>query len=1491
MFGGSRRRQPPAQPLTRETADPNAATAAAAVFMSRRDSNSSLSSAAAAAALRARPMTPTNVAEVQSKRARRRSPSLNSLTGSVRGRRELTRSPSVGSMMERTFRTPSPGRSPAPREHVPPVPALPSVDQVMANHQTNRQIKGSKKAALQTQPFRTASQKIRDGGQPSWFGPATTRDAKARPADAAIISSTYVSESRPGSVSPSINFSYPRARALSPSSSSSVDEHTLVYDPNSRRMVPRIELVSRLQDAHDGLEKPKKKKKSASLDRTGSHLSKGSVNGRTRAPVLDEGTAQDSAHPPETVKSPSIGSQPTRAPPVASGAAGAVTSSSSEYAVPKKKKKKSKQKMQQEPLESQNGAVFVDRQPMDREQTIGKRPTLAKKPSVVKEEPQLEEVESQKSPREHIAAAPVVAIGNSGHVSQPNIQTPENNDETRVRHSRVQSASPARSARFGASPGDQLVVKHEPPARSVSPRKSALKLAASVRGVSPSDDGSEASGSRGFSSHDNEEAGLGRKKSVRVSWDDTSTVVVGEASQPLRTESPMIPSPQTKKPWHSVVTKFGRRESVAVAEDETMTPRPALPQFGSVREKKGREPEERLLVRPSDRTFTPAENASSTTTTTAVGPSTDAMVGAPVSQDLASRNAANISKYREPLPAVIPSIENREDQSVGAESSEDDFDTDATSEAEDDGEQIPMTPSNQTTPAASVTPSKPLAVQSTSDEVIPTISISQPSPRATGSSDTSPPGFFPDTQVTATDKADGDDKPDESDIFVPANTGESIVVGSGMTGTAEEEENSEDDRPSNAYEDPDEIEEIEGDGFLSLDAVVDSSTTDMVPKKYAEEKPVLTQTVDRAEATQSATGMAAKKSDMSVPDDWENAKAYWKSLSVEKRRQLEIEALSETGEGATTGTTTAPPTGPLVTAAPALSSERLYQIQPGTQWSAKGNVHEAGRGGHEEDDEDEEPNSNDAAQSAKRASIVATHAKTTAEAPKPNNRASMRQSMRADPPAPSPSDMGVERPEGMRKSMRNGPATTKSAARRRTGEGPVSKPASAEMPSASPKITMRQSLRASRSDGDTLRPTLSSSGRPASYHQPSTKGLAKSHKKQTISSDNLTSSSTIRPTLRRRGSDDSESSFKRKRSASVSHDPHHYRLSMRSSLREPSSPVPSAKRFSLRSLSPPGFRGSSFSSPPPQTSSPGGGGSGFMRHSLRDRPTSSSLRLKKDSAKKSSGLGLGRRSKGASRFADSSDEEDSGPTHFQSRFLDSSDDEEPAPLPKSNGLPKSLRNGNGPTSNTLSRQVTSPEPPDGDGAIQQPKRGGASTNGQPSLQRRWSDRGTIEPLPQNDLSRPASRRGSFMSILRRRKGTSDKVSKGSMGEGAAGGDAVLGRNPEEAAQLRSNSLHEGDPSWPLPNGNGTEGEDGMPKQPSRPSTAGGVVTTPKKSSFLRRRSASQGVIGLGQARVDANEAVPPIPAELAQTGFQQQQPQQGKKKKFGALRKMFGIHD
>lgn len=1391
----------------------------------------------------------------------------------------------MGSMTERTFRSPSPspGRSPAPRERdVPPVPAMPSVDQIMASHHTNTNGQ-NKGPVLQTQPFRTASQKLKakEGQQASWFGGATAREsATPRTADAALHSENFAPDPRPGSVSPSINFSYPRVQSPDPS----FDDQTLVFDANSRRMVPRSELVPRPQTIPELDEKPQKKKQAA-ITRAGSHLSKGTV-GRTQAPALDV----EAAYEAEPEPSPALENGP----------------GTPQGGTPKKKKKKKKKKTvaaqtsSDIPLADETDVAAAEG---DDDQVA--RPALVKKPSIVQEYPEQEEIEEQQHKAKQLQSSPTAgtvaaaetpkkkkktktkAMHSEQQAQQP--QTPETKQNGSLRQTRLPSESPARSARFAASSAEQLVVKHEPLPRSVSPRKSALKLSSQARGVSPSDSGSPAS-SRGLSPYpDNEDPATARKKSVRVSWDDRNTVVVGEAAHTHATESPIIPSPQTKKPWHNVVSKFTRKEPVAVAEDEKMTPRPALPQFGSVREKKSKEPEERPLVRPLDRPRTDVNAASPD-----AGHATDVLVGAALAQDQAAKNAANISKTREPLPDVQPSIENDEGQNAAAQSSDDElFHTDVTTDPEDVPE---PSASKQSDSEADnmVTPANHVAVSSSTGGGMPTISVSTPSPRA-------------DLSGAIADDSDDDDDSSASSTPTRTTQVDPIAVEAIPMTDIEEETETETEPFSDARE---ELDDVDGDGFLSLDAVVDS------PTSKPSHKAVLDKALE-ASTGNGATSAAANASDDAgpPPDDWENAKAYWKSLSVDKRRQLEIEALSEAGDepdadkpptdaavsNAAATDTTAPALATATVAATVAgttasadhaattstdesqrvknasetiekqsvqSKHRSYQIQPGTKWTDA------------ETSEDV----------AKRASVVAAQPQPASAPALPKLRQTMRQSMRTEDSRP-PRESSSERTGGLRKSMRNGPPPVKSASATTShpAGAPVARSASASVPTtATASVSMRKSLRGSRSNGDTLRPSLSAAGRPASYHSPATASSSVGHKRN-MSTDDLSSGSRLRPTLRRRGSDESDSSFKRKRPGS--RDGQSFRMTMRASAQESADPT---KRFSLRSLSPPGFRRNSFSSLPPASPGSMGGGSGRMRQSLRDRPVSSSSRLKMGSFKKQSGRSSGGifNKRGGSRFADSSDEDDGdgGLAAFRSRFVDSSDEEEPAPLPSlGKGMPKSLRNGS--SHSVPERNVVSPDIPDRDGGvITQPKRNSINTDS--TLRRNGSGRGTLTSL---EPPRPAAstRRGSFMStILRRKKDQSGKISK-EVAESAARKDTSLERSPEELAGIRNGSLHKRGPSWPFPDGEGANGENGGPSaavDKSRPSTSGGAAPSSRKSAFLRRRSASQGMVGLNHDDIDPNEPVPPLPTQAQLDQLEPGKPQI-KKKKFGALRKMFGIHD
>lgn len=164
-----------------------------------------------------------------------------------------------------------------------------------------------------------------------------------------------------------------------------------------------------------------------------------------------------------------------------------------------------------------------------------------------------------------------------------------------------QSSSPGRSTRFAkwlsvTASGEQI---HEPPARSVSPVKSALKNA---RGSSLSPDGrAAATGRHGLATSELSDGGTSvasdeglrtgaKKRVVKVSFDDEAEVVGVAASPPTSPEEYVPESPPLKskprKNWFNVVKKKSPAAEFVTNDDdfdEVMKPRPALPSFGSVR--------------------------------------------------------------------------------------------------------------------------------------------------------------------------------------------------------------------------------------------------------------------------------------------------------------------------------------------------------------------------------------------------------------------------------------------------------------------------------------------------------------------------------------------------------------------------------------------------------------------------------------------------------------------------------------------------------------------------------------------------------------------------------------------------------------------------------------------------------------------------------------------------------------------------------------------
>lgn len=165
-----------------------------------------------------------------------------------------------------------------------------------------------------------------------------------------------------------------------------------------------------------------------------------------------------------------------------------------------------------------------------------------------------------------------------------------------------QSSSPGRTARFSrllsvAGAGDQV---HQPLPRSVSPVKSALKH---PRGSSLSPDGragatgrvlppSELSDGTSVASDEGSRVDT-RKKPVKVSFDDEAEVVMAAASPPTSPEEYTPDSPpggkaKSRMNWLGV----GKKKSPAefASDDDwnvVIKPRQVLPSFGSIRGSRG----------------------------------------------------------------------------------------------------------------------------------------------------------------------------------------------------------------------------------------------------------------------------------------------------------------------------------------------------------------------------------------------------------------------------------------------------------------------------------------------------------------------------------------------------------------------------------------------------------------------------------------------------------------------------------------------------------------------------------------------------------------------------------------------------------------------------------------------------------------------------------------------------------------------------------------
>ncbi|KAI0534262.1 hypothetical protein GGR58DRAFT_65678 [Xylaria digitata] len=1541
MFSASRRRRPPATPLNSATANPNAATAAASAFMSAasQNPNRALSSAAAAAALRARPHTPTNVAEVQTKRTARRSASVSSSgsapvgTRLANGHGKLERRGSTSSMTERTFRTPSPRPSSTPTayEQQPPVPRIPD------SHRNS--VMTGRAAGVGMQTFRTASQKLGNETHSYHVQPAgdtsnvrksdsIMRATKSPPPPQPNVITSQAS--RPDSRS-SVNFSYPTAfrpqsppsspispsrpdmKAASPNSSrrsssnaQAQSSQQLVYDPNSRRMVPKAhdeEVVEfRIKQVAD---KPPKRRKDGALRREGSQLAKGTV-ARLRGTILDENKSLR-----ESLK---------QEPPVSEA-----LSTTGEALLEEEPRVNSltteslDQSQSLEPKESASGNLQRSSHITSGEQRGDFQPShSAENPLTIIQDEALVNGEKPKTEnhsrpsqyaRDMLDAIPTRQVPfegphssqssrepgscNAAQESHPSPPTTRsglaemNNEQKTIAAEnkpivgltgergdlrRSDSNSPARQARFAPGPAEKFAIRHTPLPRSASPIKSAMKRASLIqRETSPSDNASDPSGSGAASPDQKEELAVSRKKSVRVSFDDHGIVVVGDSVPPVEEDSPLTQSPQGhKRAWFSNIGRSKKKE-VTLDDDEIMKPRPALPSFGSIREKKMRELGERPLVRPLEPAYSSAIssspelrpqssstlNDSETTEEPSLGSSSDHAIGALLAQDQTSRNAANISRFREPLPPVVTSIEGSGYSSDSIQDSEYEEHPDNTIEAgvSSIGSGAPSTQlAQQDTydssqgPSATIdtpvstkeeTPQTPTGQQ----QVVPQISIIQPGPmlvehesRANSSSNPQYfdiPGGFPDCEsdLSCDNQVKAAKDSASSAIFEPMATtveqNEAELLPQTTLDTtlpvADSNDNTGDESDESVYSDAyEDIPDFDSGGFMSLDAIVESPINQKSKSRVAQtpESSSTHITATEPKPNTISEDRLAGQARLAPPldaDDWEQAKAFWRSLTAEKRRQLELEAAEDAGA----------------------DGDREEVSQPVRRNSSRRKSPELIQ-----------------------PTLRGLPAPTKAVQPESHMRVSLRNGQARKPE-------GTQSQTGMRKTMRS-------------NGGPQNVAESSTHPAASTKAPAPTSSVSNQKQPTKPRPHSSV---------------------QATSRSQLTTQ--VKPPLQRQGSDTSDSSFKRSRSTpsgTVA-----FRKTMRQTL--PAQPhrmsASGSGRFSLRSLSPAGSTVRPESITGFGTHSPGG-----MKRTLRSNSESSHegkrssvhfplfTRSTKSSAKSS---------KWSSRFDDSSDEDEGMLAGFRSRIDDSSDEDERRPTSsrESKPLGKAMLRSSI-TAPNLSRPATvpeleedSPELPDSDddlmpSPLQSPQsrvaerdfasrmateRRNSGAIGTSTLGRSRSGRGSFTPSFTSPALPTKDKRGSLLNRLRfnKRSDQTGKIQRSELVDSAARRDTKLERDRAQLKDLRSEQ-----PSSPK-----------LQKRTSVSRSEGGGLQRPTSAGNLFGRGATTGAIErptLGDRRSfslgpNSNQESQEIENASVES------PSVLKKKKFGALRRMFKLDE
>ncbi|KAK2798285.1 hypothetical protein FQN50_008890 [Emmonsiellopsis sp. PD_5] len=250
---------------------------------------------------------------------------------------------------------------------------------------------------------------------------------------------------------------------------------------------------------------------------------------------------------------------------------------------------------------------------------------------------------------------------------QAGVQQPTRSNIGDQHNDRPHSLSPSRTTRFSSHLAVPLTGEkiHDPPPRSMSPAKSALKQPTSqshtvdrnaTQTSKSAPASSETSEGTSTESEDGRQA-AGKRRAPKVSFEDEPEVVGTAASPPVSPDSPVAFSPQ----WNGHDNRFSTGNGYKEHDiDEVMKPRPALPSFGSIRGRRGLTTDNESQHRR--REYSPPRSFAN-----------DQAFGGTLYKPKHTRNQDPISlRPGDPLPPEVTSVEGTGYESMSEESSSSD---------------------------------------------------------------------------------------------------------------------------------------------------------------------------------------------------------------------------------------------------------------------------------------------------------------------------------------------------------------------------------------------------------------------------------------------------------------------------------------------------------------------------------------------------------------------------------------------------------------------------------------------------------------------------------------------------------------------------------------------------------------------------------------------------------------------------------------------------